>query len=323
MYLHESLLREGFELTPHPEVAGTTSRPDFRARRDEVTIYLEATVIGASASETASERRRNVVYDSLNQLDSPNFFLWLDVDKEGPSSPSARQLRRDLSRWLGTLDPDEVAATLETGGLDAAPTHVWEAAGWRVIFRPIPKRAEARGKPGARPVGAFGPGRAMSVDGVGQVKSDLEDKASKYGKPDLPFVIAVAIESPFFDPQYTMSGALFGREAVQFDPETLESRSFRHPNGLWRGPRGPRNTRVSAVVAMRNVGPWNVIAHAPVTWHNPWAALPMPDVLPWASARVDLQTGELIGSEAARPPHEVLGLPEGWPGPEDPYPDVE
>jgi hypothetical protein len=321
LYIHESLRREGFQVTSHPDMPDTSAHCDYLARRDGDALYLEATVVGSSEAERAAEGRRNTVYDLLNKLESPDYFLWLDVDEEGPASPSVRQLREDLARWLGTLAFDDVRSAYERGSILAVPTHTWSARGWAITFRPIAKGEEARGKPGIRPVGMFRPGRASTVDDVGQVRSDLENKATWYGRPDLPFVIAAAIESPFFDAKHTMSGALFGREAVQFDPKTLEARGFRQPDGLWRGPGGPRNTRVSGVVAMRSVRPWNLLAYAPVTWHNPWAALRLPDVLPWASARVDLENGQLIESEAVRPSHDILGLPEGWPGPEDPFPD--
>jgi hypothetical protein len=322
MYVHESLTREGFTLVPHPAIAGTSSRPDFAATRRDLSFYVEATVIGESASAAAAERRRNVVYDSLNELDSPNFFLGVEVEAEGAASPSARRLRRDLERWLASLDPDETTRALEAASrLEALPTFLWQYEGWVASFRAIPKKPESRGKPGVRPLGMMGPARAMAVDDVGEVRNDLSEKARKYGQPDRPFLIAASVESPFFDDDYTMSGALFGREAVQFDPETLASHHVRTPDGLWAGPGGPRNTRVAAVLAGRNVRPWHFVDREPVVWHNPWATLPLRDVLPWECRSVNLGSGTLSKREALRPAYDVLGVPEGWPGPEAPFPN--
>jgi hypothetical protein len=321
MYVHESLAREGFSLAAHPELPETTKRPDFLASSEDVTFYVEATVVGDSATEAAADHRRNMVYDTLDRLDSPNFILWLEIESEGPSSPSVRALRADLERWLRTLDADELRALAEEQGFDALPTYEWEAEGWRISFRAWPKKPEARGTTGARPLGAFGPARAAFIDDVGAVRADLEEKAGRYGKPSKPFVIALAVESPFYKGEYAMAGALFGRAAVQFDPDTPDSRHIRHRDGLWRGPEGPRNTRVSAVVAARAVWPWSPTSHEPVTWHNPWSAIPLPDVLPWESTTVNLTDGLATRRAAARRAHEVLGLPDGWPGPEDPFPD--
>jgi hypothetical protein len=323
LHVHETLACEGFTMTAHPELPETRARPDFLAERDDVAMYIEATVVGPSTSAAASERRLNTIYDSLDQLPSPNFFLWLQVNEEGPNSPSARGLRADLRRWLGTLDPDDPALQLERVGFDALPVHTWKASGWSIDFRPIAKSAEARGRPGVRPLGVFGPAQATAVDDVGEVRSDLRQKAGSYGQPGKPFVIAVLVESPFFDPKYTMSGALFGREAVHWNPETLASQAIRMPDGLWMGPGGPRNTRVSAVLVARRVRPWHPTANEPVVWHNPWSALPLADIFPWEAVTVDLDTGTLERREARKRAHEVLRLPEGWPGPEDPLPDTE
>ncbi|HET6791556.1 MAG TPA: hypothetical protein VFI35_08240 [Actinomycetota bacterium] len=321
MYVHEALSREGFDLVPHPVVPGTQSRPDFAATRIDASFYVEATVIGESAAEAAADRRRNVIYDSLNAVDSPNFFLGLEVEAEGATSPSARRLRTDLEHWLGNLDPDKATEAMKSG-LDLLPTFRWDAEGWTVSFRAIPKNEDSRGKPGVRPLGMFGPGRAAAVYDVGQVRSDLGEKAGKYDRPDLPFLIAASVESPFFDAEHTTSGALFGREAVQFDPDSMESRSIRTPDGLWTSPSGPRNTRVSAVLIVQNVSPWHFLHREPIVWNNPWAALPLPDVLPWEARKVDLGHGTLVKRDATRRAHEVLGVPEGWPGPEDPIPDA-
>src|SRR4051812_45213903 len=44
LYLHESLVRCGFEVDCHPELRGTSRRPDFLARRDGDAMYVEARV---------------------------------------------------------------------------------------------------------------------------------------------------------------------------------------------------------------------------------------------------------------------------------------
>jgi hypothetical protein len=320
MYMHESLLREGFVLTAHPELPDAASRPDFLAVRGDTSFYVEATVIGASTLDIAAERRRSSIYDTLDRLDSPNFILGLEVNAEGTTSPPVRRLRDELDRWLRSLDVDEMAHLQGELGYDALPTYTWKTEDWSITFRPFPKKAEARGKPDSRALGLFGP-QAAAVDDVGAVRADLEDKARKYGRPEEPFILAAAVESIFFDAEYTMSGALFGREAVQFDAQTLEAQNIRHPDGLWRGTAGARNTRVSAVVACRSLRPWGPTAHEPVTWHNPWAAAVLPNVLPWEEVMVDVGAGTGTRQVAKRRAHEVLGLPEGFPGPEDPFDD--
>lgn len=322
LYLHESLLAQGFALTPHVELADARGRPDFFVERADVAFYLEATRVGSSDTEAASANRRNTVYESLERLDSPDFFLWIHVEAEGVTSPSARQMRDAVAVWLSGLDYEAVQRAFDEDGLDALPTFEWEGDGWQVTFRPISK-GEARGRPGIRPLGIFQVGGAEAVGDVGQVRRNLEEKSRRYGRPDLPLVIALAVDSGLFQPEYTMSAALFGSYAAQWDPETLEATEGRLPDGFWRGThtRGQRNTRVSAVLAVGNVRPYHFTDREPVLWHNPWAVVPMLDVLPWESVSGDLSTGALRRRDATLRAHEIFGVPEGWPGPEDPFPD--
>ncbi|GLI03811.1 hypothetical protein Pa4123_90910 [Phytohabitans aurantiacus] len=42
LYLHECLLRMGYSVTCHPELDGTSRRPDFLAEKDGRRIYVEA-----------------------------------------------------------------------------------------------------------------------------------------------------------------------------------------------------------------------------------------------------------------------------------------
>lgn len=320
LYLHESLLRQGFMLTLHVELAGTRARPDLLAERRDVNFLLEATRAGDPKMEAAAAHRRDTVYEVLSGLDSPDFFLWVNVERQTETSPSAKRMRRSVARWLDGLDYRAVGRAFDEKGLDALPTHTWEGDGWRVTFRLIAK-GDARGQPGVRPLGIFEVGGAHVVDDVGQVRRNLEEKGRRYSRPDIPLVLALAVNSAFFDPEYAMSGALFGRQAVRWDPQTLIATEGRLADGLWQGPRGPRNTTVSAVLAVGNIRPYHFTNREPVLWHNPWATVPMADVLPWESLSVDLHTGELLRRPARQRAHEVLGVPEGWPGPEDPLPN--
>ena len=51
LYLHECLLRMGYSVTCHPELDGTSRRPDFLAEKDGRSIYVEAR--SASSSDVA------------------------------------------------------------------------------------------------------------------------------------------------------------------------------------------------------------------------------------------------------------------------------
>jgi hypothetical protein len=323
LYVHESLRVEGFTLTPHPEMPGTARRPDFLAQRGDVSFYVEATVSSTSDDGAGSTRRVARMNEALNKILSPDFFLWVRMYEEGGSDPPVRSLRRDLEAWLATLDPDVVAEQMASAiGLaaDAMPQYQWQQAGWRIGFRAFPVKAEHRGRSDHRPVGLTGPGRASYVDAITPVRRTLEDKASCYGDTDRPYLIAVLCEAEIITDDFDIEGALFGHEAVSFDPNTLETHSFRQQDGFWTGKGGARE-RVSGVLTARSILPWTVADIEPLMWHNPWAEHPIPPGLPWASVKADLTTGVVTRAKADRPAHERFGLPAEWPGPGDPFPD--
>lgn len=160
LYCHEALLRLGYTVECHPDIGTGSRRPDYLGRRDGTQLLLEATVAADPDAQVARERREAQVYDALNRLDSPNFFLFVEVGRAGPRSPSVARLRPRVEQWLDKLDPDELAQAMaaDDGYLisERTPTYVWEEDGWLVTFKPIPKRPERRGQDGLRPIGMHG-----------------------------------------------------------------------------------------------------------------------------------------------------------------------
>jgi hypothetical protein len=63
-----------------------------------------------------------------------------------------------------------------------------------------------------------GPGRASFVDAITPLRVTLEDKAACYGQMDRAYLIAVLCEAEISTDDYDIEGALFGHEAVAFDP---------------------------------------------------------------------------------------------------------
>ena len=70
-------------------------------------FLLEAAVVSdESKEETAARRLEDRIFDSLHELESPNFFLSMQINERGTQSPSARRMRHLLTSRLADLDPD-------------------------------------------------------------------------------------------------------------------------------------------------------------------------------------------------------------------------
>ncbi len=318
IYLHELCSRLGFELDPHPEILGCSTHPDFVVKnRGANQFYLEAIIAGLpSQQEEGADARMGIVYDAINTIESPNFFLRLEIRGAPASAPPTQKLRHDLTAWLASLNPDDVlhlsSADLRT------PRFIWQHEGWNLLFTPIPKSARLRGRPGVRPIGVRVPqGGWMNTHG--EIRKAIEGKAKKYGELQLPFVVSVNVVGDHCD-NIDILNALYGDESIlvtQAIDGRLTERPSRKLNGAWLGRHGPRNLGVSAVLVFAGLSPWTMGVTTPELFHNPWARYPFPVSswpLPYCFA--DLAEGR-VRHEPGRVAREVLDLPCQWPLPEN------
>jgi hypothetical protein len=324
LYLHETLIRSGFDVECHPVIPDTPRLPDFVATRGASTMYVEARTTFEQAADPSDDKRLNQALDALNRLESPNFFIWVEVGAQGTSDLKVSPLRRMLESWLANLDPDDIIDRLQaTSDIDSVAAVGWEIDGWHLIIHPVPKAVGRRGLDGTPAVGVQGPAEAAMIDNVGPLRSALSDKGGAYGALDHPFVIAIRSSSMFSD-DFDVIGALFGSSLVTLtqDPNgELDPREVRAPDGYWYAGTHWAHRNVSAVLLTRGLMPWTVTSDSPELWRHPDPERPLGDVPPsWKQA---IPGADTIDRHAA-PAHawELFGLPKDWPGggPFDPYP---
>lgn len=310
LYLHESLLRAGYEMVVHPEVAGTTRQPDFLVVRGDDRLYVEAIAPGSTAAAKAAAGRRAVLFDTVNRLQDPNFFLWLDHLVDGPRPPKAARLRSELRQWLRRLDPDAPWTA------DAAPRHVWREDGWEVGLKAMPKKLEARGlRPGSQAIGIYAHVGANWVDDAPAIRKALAAKHHEYGDLDAPFVIAIGTYMMDSD-RWHASNAMYGRVAIEFDPNSdgdPPARAIRQADGYFGTPPDWQNRNVSGVLLVNQLMPYYFQRAEVTLWRHPSPSHALPDDLGFPSHVIALDDGEL--SEAPPDPsvEEFFGLSDPWP----------
>jgi len=313
LYLHELLLLSGFHIDFHPPIEGETTHPDFLVIRDgKQLFYLEATIAASSDTRAATKARENQVYDTLNRMESPNFFIGLEIYGAPDTPPQGRKIRNFLERQLASLNPDEVTEQLKRGGSRALPSWNWKHEDWRITFFPIPKSTSARAKPGVRPIGLQIPELSWHTPHIG-IRNALQDKTTKYGHLDLPYVIAINVLDELDVGDDDIENAFFGEEqcTVTFrDNRLIEHVPGRKPNGLWYGPNGPQNKRVSAILVAVNLYPSSIAKVTPILWHNPWANYIIPRHI-WSLPQSipDFRFVRLNGKRS----WELLKLCPSWP----------
>jgi hypothetical protein len=100
--------------------------------------------------------------------------------------------------------------------------------------------------------------------------------------------------------------------SLRFDPRTLVTHTARECDALWCGPKGSRNTSVSAVLSLPQLSSSAIVAVEPTVWLNPWATQPLAVALPWRTKQVAAD-GRILTHEATVLSRELFELPERWP----------
>ncbi len=313
LLLHGIFITNGCEVAIHPELNnGSMSRPDFLIKTpggDE--FYLEA-VLASEFDDNykAAVKRKDVVLDTINKMESPFFFLGITAEGNPDTPPKGKPLKRHLQTWLESLDPDAVIKEIEENGHYSLPRTMWNHDGWEIEFEAIPKKPESRGKDG-NIIGALS-GGVRWVNSWRPMRDAVTSKGNHYGELDKPFLIAVNTDLFRLDKIDEMQ-ALFGEEQYIFkveDPNPQPDMQ-RAPNGAWHGNQGVQYTRVSGTWFFDNLNPWNIVSRKHTIYFNPWAQAVLPDyikVFPYAQSEDHLMVwndGKSLG--------DTLGLEAGWP----------
>ena len=311
LYLHELFLRLGYEITIHPVINGTERKPDFGLRRDDSNLLVEASVVfsGIAGGEERTGAAPSWMLAAFEDLENPNFFVSIhEITARGDEQLKRAEITSPIENWLAELDPDQV--TREYEEQSRFPELRIRCRGWEVELEAWPVKAEARGRPGHRVLGS-GPAMGGWVDDIGQLESKLKGKAGRYGRPEVPYVIAVLSLSGFME-RIDIAQALFGREAVVIADSEDAGRLIRQQNGFWFRGGEPINTRVSAVLMGVGLQPWSITRATPELWGNPWAEHPLAEDWPFA-VHTALETGEVVYEEKDSALAALFDLPEGWP----------
>lgn len=318
LYLHELLVRLNYRVEVHPEVSEPKSKkPDFLAiTPGGKGLFVEAVIASdTTEEETATSSMKNVLYDTINTLKDPDFYVGIKEEGKLKTPPPGRKIRNGLERWLRELDPDKCLLLTQQGKFDDLPKWNFSHDGWKIEFTAYPKSKEARGKPGRRLIGMHMSSGFQLIDSRTSIRQAIRRKASRYGSLEKPYIIAVNAMGGFVD-QIDIMEALFGKEVLVF-PQGLppnvqpETKLTRQPDGAWTSTFGPRNTRVSGVLVGVSAVPSSIAAKDLELYHNPWAQHPCEGPITELTEYVPIENR--ITKEVGKHPRALFDLPETWP----------
>jgi hypothetical protein len=163
--------------------------------------------------DPAADRRLAQLHDTLDRMDSPDYFLTFEYRGSPEDNIRGRALRERLGRWLQQLDFEEISRLYRDQNHGAIPTFSWSEQGLTLTFKPVPKGPRFRGQHGARPVGVVLPMEMRLLHTHDDIRAAVEGKATKYGALELPLVVAVNVMDDFCE-DIDIWNALFGEEQL-------------------------------------------------------------------------------------------------------------
>src|SRR5262249_51246593 len=155
----------------------------------------------------------------------------------GRQQAAKRKIVAAVQNWLATLDWSVERPRIADWRRE--PHHI-EVDGTHLFLSPYARDPQVRGDRDF-PTVVIGPTRMGVKHEPPMIRDDLEDKASKFGWPDKPYVIAVLCQRDLVD-ELDVEQALFGPEVVSIpvgpDGPVGDARLDRDPQGFWQ--RGER-----------------------------------------------------------------------------------
>jgi hypothetical protein len=306
LYLHEMLLGSGCTVEIEPGIGTRRKNPDFLVTHDGQQFVVEAIWTAQRLSDSASNPLPPQLADAIDRVPSPNFFVSYELNRAGSATPPQKRLKAELTRWLASLDPDQVIAGYERKV--PLPKHTWQDGDWSITFQAFPRDPSARGGPTSRTIGIHPVSDGLD-DQPRRVLDAVRKKGGKYGDLALPFIVAVGHAAVFPEDEDTET-ALYGT-SVEYAHAGAPAFG-RKRDGYWTATSAHGHGRVSGVLTVHNPAPWTWTKNTPVLWQSPDpSSLPAPILPTWAAAQlVDVQVAR---QPAASPAHAVLGLPKVWP----------
>lgn len=299
VYLHEWLIRSGFSVQVHEEQTNGTA-PDFKATRNGLMFYLEATGPGLSKKVQADLNRKADFYKHLNQVKTQEHALWIKELIPGTGQIAFKKWREEIQRWI-----DEI----NRGSADLCSSLLLEENGWCAEVAIWPRRT--------LPDPSFGP-RAVAVyalegggyDSEGEFRKLVNSKRKKYGKLDAPLVIAIWGNEHLRHPRIwhnVLFGSMVG--VVNSCGDVVSEPSN---DGLWGSPETWKDQHIGGILVGLNPA-FHYISHLVPCWipHPGGALAPLSQLSPFATSyTLTSESEDFIVEPARQTPSQFFGLPD-------------
>ncbi|SEI83950.1 hypothetical protein SAMN05216327_104172 [Dyadobacter sp. SG02] len=187
LFIHELLIRQGFDLQLHPPLPNSPHRPDFLVKQGDWEFYVEAVEVkDLSDDEKARANKEERFFEGLNRLKSAHYYLQIqNLEFLSDRQPRTTNIVSNLSKKLNDFDYQGVLALAHTNRFDELPTLEYSDNDVYMAVRllPVDIPSEKDEIVGIRPFQTIwgGPENALL--------SSIRKKSKKYGPLDKPLIL--------------------------------------------------------------------------------------------------------------------------------------
>lgn len=278
LFINALLVKQGYKLQPHPELAHSEKHPDFLVTSPTgEEFYLE---LVTGVEDTQSTHLKNIL-DVLEKNTHSNFFVRVEHNNGSmKNSPKTSDFKKSIFSWLDSLDPDSVLDDIKkrmqenTGSMFDGPQQTWSHEEFEIKITAIPASPEKRGNIERMYAGGFS--GLVNTKNHEIIQKSLKAKSGRYGDLDKPFIIATALRPSQFSfglDEDDQKQALFGSYQWILDHETNISEIVFSGDGVWLYNGKPTNTRVSGIWFFDNVDCYSLERLESNLFLNPWAQI--------------------------------------------------
>lgn len=271
LYIYNLCRLLGFKIKVHPKLDNNSEKkPDFLlSYRNEEVIVESVLANEMSYQEKRAEKIINVLLDSIDKIKSNNYLLSIDLDGTPTKNINSKTLVMELQKWLNSLNHNEVNSNYIN------PNHhqiyrEFLLEGLNIEVSAIPKPTNYDNNKGI--VGVISP-EVVWNNTAHFIGRAVDRKATRYGKLNKPYILVINIQSVFCG-TYNITEALFGTKKSDnnFNCNETFFPIMERDNVGKLSPK--KNTRLSGVMILNNLQPWNYQVEKPVLYLNPWAKNP-------------------------------------------------
>ena len=263
LFVQHYFRSSGWAVRIHPEVTSSSNRPDFLMEKGDDVLLVECkSVLDQPPLAQQDQRLRQLADNAGKKLGRA---VILNPLSDLPPNIPARRIRS----WIDRQEiPDNTADLLE---FDFWDDYQGQHYGIRAVVPSLDDAEEPL-------TGVHGlMSQVQTVTTARQLRVALQEKATKYGRLDLPYVIAVSLETKFHRLKHEVDALLGDRMVVvpRHDPTNVTE--TRNQNGFFTAPRNDSFgfPQVSAVLVYRFKWLDEGHEHRMHIYHNPFAARPI------------------------------------------------